>query len=62
MSKTTCTAPYRVGYNYGWMGTWVAGTRPTLTCRECGRPDYEHETTRETVERLARENTDTRRV
>lgn len=47
---TGCTAPYRVGYAYSrQMG------HPRLICRECGLPDYEHETTRQAAERLARE-------
>lgn len=41
--KTTCTAPYRLGYSYS--------RQIGLICRECGRPDYEHETLREQVER-----------
>ncbi len=48
---TGCTAPYRVGYAY----SWKAGQRSTLTCRECGLPDTEHETTRQAAERIARE-------
>lgn len=51
MGKTTCTAPYRVGYAY----SWKAGQRSTLTCRECGLPDTAHETLREQVERTGRE-------
>lgn len=50
MAKTTCLAPYRVGYSY----SWEAG-RSRLVCRECGRPDTEHETLREQVEREGRE-------
>ena len=48
MSKTTCGKHRTDGYALNWKG----GVS-TLTCRGCGLPESQHETMRETVERLA---------